>query len=161
MTAPDSPWTPARLSTLDAVVEHLLPADADAAADPDSGVGGGATEAGVVDSIVANLETPFFAGQAPFVHAALDELGERAAAVDPAADGFAALDPAAREALLRGLETSDNAYLAHAVVLVLQLALEGYLGEPARGGNRGAVGWRRLGLGADGPRRRLIRDEAV
>lgn len=84
------------------------------------------------------------------VLAALDEVEERSGATD-----FADLEPDDKETLLRGLEADDNPYLAHALVLLVQLGLEGLLCDPSRGGNRDAVGWRGLGLPIDGPARRL------
>ncbi|MEM8960103.1 MAG: gluconate 2-dehydrogenase subunit 3 family protein [Acidobacteriota bacterium] len=127
---------------LEAVVHHILPS---------------ACAASVATFIVARLDDDGregndgrdgnrFAGNAPLMLAVLEELGE---------SRFSNLDQAEREAALRHIETNDNPYLVHGLRMLLQLILEGGLGDPRHGGNPDGITWRRLGLPPSGPERCL------
>ena len=67
---------------------------------------------------------------------------------------FVALDVAARDDILRRL--ADNQMRPDGfsgplfVRIVLALTLEGFLGDPRHGGNKGGVGWRAVGFSPDG-----------
>ena len=135
---PMEDWTQARRRTLAAVSEHLVP--------PLHVEDRHEVRLAVANYVVAALSEPRFAAQAPLVWAALDELDARCG------DGrsFADIAPEKREFLLRELEAESNPYLSHAVVILLQLSLEGFLCDPARGGNPRGVNWSRLGLPKEG-----------
>lgn len=68
--------------------------------------------------------------------------------------GFAALDAAAQDDLL--LRLSENKMRPDGfqgptfVRVMLALTLEGYLGDPRHGGNKGGLGWRTLGFSPEG-----------
>ncbi len=131
-----SDWTPVRLKTLDAVLAHILPVPTSA----------------VRAYVVQRFSSVESAGHAPFVLALLDEAEERAGE-----GGFSACDAPQREALLRALEADESPYFIHALGLVLQIGLEGLLGDPIHGGNPGGQAWIDLGLTAEGPQRRFRR----
>ncbi len=162
----DTPdWTPIRLETLAAAVEHLLPM-AEAHSKPTLSPAERCQTAEAVARFVTEaLSSPRWEAQQPFVLAALDELHDLAS--NPDSEGLtdgrrrslAETTPAERERLLRHLEVDSNPYLPHAVGLLLQLGLEGFLGDPRHGGNPDGLGWTSLGLTPLGPRRRLSTGE--
>jgi len=150
-------WTPGRRATLIAVMEQILPL-------PDCVEVGGPTDRDSVQAATAayvarTMIEERLAGHLPLVLAALDELDELAGRDHSDRQGFADLTGDSRETLLRRLEADSNAYLSHAVNLLVQLGLEGYLGDPERGGNPEGVGWRSIGLTEQGPGRRLSSSE--
>ncbi len=67
---------------------------------------------------------------------------------------FAALDDAARDDIIRRLV--DNAMRPDGfsgptfVRIVMALTLEGFLGDPRHGGNKGGIGWKTVGFSPDG-----------
>ena len=144
--SPDDDWTPERRHTLAAVLSHLLPSPG-----PPPGAGETSVTA-VAETVRRDLAEPELAAREPWLLALLDELDDRAQGVG---GPMASHDAKTREELLREVEAGDNAYLSQALRWLLQMALEAYLGDPERGGNPGGESWRALGLGPDGPRRRL------
>ena len=144
--SPSEDWTRERRRTLEAVLDHLLPWSG-----PASGPGE-TIVAAVAGTVRRDLAEPGLATREPWLLALLDELDDRARdAGRPMADH----DAKTRETLLREIEAGDNAYLTQALRWLLEMALEAYLGDPDRGGNPGGGSWRALGLGVEGPRRRL------
>lgn len=146
----ETDWTSARRRTLAAVVGHLVPSAE--AHGPEHGI-----HLATADYVARTLSTPQFVSQCPLVLAALDELDERAGESTTAQQKRTLADTTSveREDLLRQLEADSNPYLAHAITLLVQLSLEGFLGDPAHGGNPQGQGWIDLGLGQEGLRRRL------
>lgn len=96
----------------------------------------GAREAGVIHFIDQSLGT-FMAQAGDALRHGLAALNERAAA---AGGRFAELSEAAQDALLRAEEDSPFFGLMHF------LTVAGMFAMPARGGNRGEVGWKLLGF---------------
>lgn len=128
--------------TLEAVCERLLPRDADA----------GASDAGVINYVDAQL------GQAP-VNAFLPMFRFAVRHLDAGARrrgraSFAALTAEQQDQSLRELAAGRLGPVAGArfVRVLLALTLEGFLGDPIYGGNRGGVGWRMIGFEPIEPR---------
>jgi hypothetical protein len=120
-----------RRLTLSAALARLMP----------PGVGPGAVEAGAADYVERRVAAT--GAEAALLANGLDLLERRA--LDLAGLPFAALEPARQDEVLRALAVESEAGAACLRRLVL-LALEGSFCHPARGGNRGGVGWRFVGL---------------
>lgn len=118
---------------MEAVLEQLL---------PDGVVAGvpGAREARVADHVRRELAQPHFQHFARAVQRGLGELD--ALSLREAGRPFAAL-PAPQQRALLGRFQADPFF-----EVLRTLALEGYLGSPAPGGNPQAVVWKAFGIGA-------------
>jgi len=110
----------------------------------------GAKEAGVIGYFRAELAKEQFHGIAREIRRGLqrlDALSRREGAGQP----FAALPAAAQDDLLRRFQTGQiqagRFDTRRFFELVFTLALEGYLGDPAYGGNREGRVWAALGVG--------------
>jgi gluconate 2-dehydrogenase gamma chain len=113
-------------ATLRAVLARLIPADEH---------GPGAVEAGVLSFLDSEL-----AG------ALRGRRGRYAAGLDALGPDFAELDPAEQDAILRRAEAGElGAELRAWFELVLGDCIDGYLSDPAYGGNRGSAGWKVVG----------------
>lgn len=133
---------------LDAVIEaasaRMLPSDD----------GPGAREAGVIEYLRAALDLPVYRAQ----RRRLLDGARRLVAIarrDWGAD-FTALSPEEQDRVLVHLQAGredegdlDGARFVHDL---LSLSLEGFLGDPCHGGNRGEVGWEFIGYRPGGPR---------
>jgi gluconate 2-dehydrogenase gamma chain len=127
----------ARRRTLAAAAERILPADD----------GPGAAAAGVAAYVESALHEEALQPVRPLLEHGLDLLD--ALAREHHAAGFAACGPAAQDDVLRRLEglegraeTWPRAFLRRLVLL----SLEGFLCDPARGGNRDGLGWQSVGF---------------
>jgi gluconate 2-dehydrogenase gamma chain len=138
--APAEPGDGLDRVTLAAACDRLLPGK--------HGVLPSATEAGVVDFFVRELEAPMFSRVKPFVAKGLAHLEAEAQRSKGAA--FATLTPADQDAILRRFQENDVALTDFSAPrwfeLVLTFALEGWLGPPSRGGNKDARTWDALGI---------------
>lgn len=123
-----------RRRTLAAAVERILPA----------GDGPGAAEAGVAAGVERALGEPFFRGLRPAIEQALDRLEARAEELH--ARGFAACAAGEQEALLGALAEDPSPWARFVFRTLVELAVEGFLGDPIHGGNRGFLGWEWIGL---------------
>ncbi len=127
-------------ATLGAVCDRLLPGK--------PGVLPTASEAGVGDFVVRELEAPMFSKVKPFVAAGLGHL--TAEAEKAKGKPFAELAPADQDELLRRFQTGDVAVpdfsAARWFELVLTFALEGWLGPPSHGANKDGKTWDALGI---------------
>ena len=127
-------------ATLAAVCNRLLPGK--------PGVLPSASEAGVTDFMVRELDAPMFSKVKPFVAKGLGHL--TAEAQKEKGTPFAKLEPADQDALLRRFQENDVAIADFSASrwfeLVLTFALEGWLGPPSRGGNKDGKTWDALGI---------------
>lgn len=129
-------FTPARRSTLQAVVERILP----------GGDGPGAAEADAAVGFERAMLHPFFRGLRPGIEGILDRLQSRAAQLY--AQEFSACAPGEQDELLRGLEQDPNPWVRFLFRSLIGFSLEGFLSDPVHGGNRSFQGWEALGLQA-------------
>jgi gluconate 2-dehydrogenase gamma chain len=127
-------------ATLGAVCDRLLPGK--------PGVLPSASEAGVTDFFLRELDAPMFSKVKPFVAKGLGHLAAEAQKERGAP--FAKLAPADQDALLRRFQENDVAIADFSASrwfeLVLTFALEGWLGPPSRGGNKDGKTWDALGI---------------
>lgn len=124
--------------TLAAMLDRLIPADAQ---------GPGAVDAGVLDYVMSRYAGPGHdeAGRYARGLEHLDDLARRRHGT-----GFAASPAAAQDALLAELEAEALALpeaqrASSFFETVLRHAREGMFGDPVHGGNRGYAGWDLLG----------------
>jgi hypothetical protein len=139
---PHEPFDPLAIAVLTALVNHLLPGDP-ARALP------AALDAGVLDYLIA-------AAKAPGMGALRNEVLKLARHLDLAAKDmfkatFSELNDRDREALVIADAAGDKGARptfspARALEATLRLSLEGYLGHPHHGGNRGASVWDALAI---------------
>lgn len=129
--------TPVRRGTLEAVVERILPA----------GRGPGGGETGAAGSFESAMHDPFYAGLRPGIEQVLDWLEGRAGELH--ACGFAACGAGEQDELLRTLEADPNPWMQFVFRVLIELTLEGFLGDPVHGGNRSFRGWEAVGLAAE------------
>ncbi len=140
MSAPPC-FEPRATLVLEAIVDRLVPADADP----------GACAAGALDYVIRHCEAHGEARQA--LAAGLEHLDRLAA--QRSGCGFAELPEAAREALLAELEREPAGGGSRGFFeRVLALTMEGFYTNPEGGGNRGAVSWKMLGYDPRRPRQR-------
>jgi gluconate 2-dehydrogenase gamma chain len=127
-------------TTLTAVCDRLLPGT--------PGALPSASEAGVADFVVRELDAPMFSKVKPFVAKGLAHLSAEAEKQKGAA--FAKLVPADQDELLRRFQTGDVAIADFSAPrwfeIVLTFALEGWLGPPSHGANKDAKTWDALGI---------------
>jgi gluconate 2-dehydrogenase gamma chain len=127
-------------TTLTAVCDRLLPGT--------PGALPSASEAGVADFVVHELDAPMFSKVKPFVAKGLAALSAEAQKVKGAP--FAKLAPADQDVLLRRFQENDVAVpdfsASRWFELVLTFALEGWLGPPSHGANKDAKTWDALGV---------------
>lgn len=129
-------FAPEQRTALAALCAHLLPGDD----------GPGAADAGCADFIALQLARPEFGLLRGVAQSGLQALD--AAARQHAAARFADLTDDQREQVLAKLRADqrrgfDGDRFVH---LMLVLVLEGFLCDPAHGGNRDGVGWRYVGF---------------
>ncbi|MEK7865923.1 MAG: gluconate 2-dehydrogenase subunit 3 family protein [Planctomycetota bacterium] len=141
---PPGPIPPDLDAVLEAAASRMLPSDD----------GPGAREAGTMDYLRAALELPIYRA-----HRARLLDGARRLEATARRDwgsGFTALDPADQDRVLIHLQAGreddggfDGGRFVHDL---LSLSLEGFLGDPRHGGNRGEAGWEFIGYRPGGPR---------
>jgi gluconate 2-dehydrogenase gamma chain len=164
---PDVYFHPAELTFVEAAVARIIPKD---------DLGPGAKEAGVATFIDHQLAGPYGRAERWYMqgpwHDGTKEQGYqlkltpaqvyRSAIADIDAHcrdryankAFAALDPASQDEVLGALEKGEL-HLANAPAdtffnLLLDNTIEGFLADPAYGGNRDFIGWKLVGF--PGPR---------
>jgi gluconate 2-dehydrogenase gamma chain len=136
-----------RRRTLAAAVARILPA----------GDGPGAAETGVAGAVESALAAPFFRGIRGGFEQALDGLEARARALHGRA--FSACAAAEQDALLRAIEEDPSPWTRFVFRSLVELSLEGFLGDPVHGGNRGFLGWEWIGLAPEDVRSGRCRGE--
>jgi gluconate 2-dehydrogenase gamma chain len=134
--------TPAQATTLEAVLERLLPTDA---------TGPGAKEANVLRYIDWSLAGELNMFLAPY-QSAIAAIDTYAQATNGAA--FAALGATQQDAILTHMQTGTATGFTPSSAAVFTMirthAIQGMFGDPAHGGNVGFVGWKLVGF--PGPR---------
>ncbi len=131
-------------AVLVAASSRILPSDG----------GPGAREAGVIEYIARALAGRYHAGLRPLFSEGVRRLNRMARA--GWRRPFVDLEPEEQDRILLHFEVGraneaafDGSEFFHRL---LELTLEGFLGDPVHGGNAGEVGWRSLGLSLGGPR---------
>jgi hypothetical protein len=128
------------MATLTAVCDRLLPGKA--------GTLPRASEVGVPDFVVRELDAPMFSKVKLFAAKGLRHLSAEAQQEKGAP--FAKLAPADQDALLRRFQENDVAIpdfsASRWFEIVLTFALEGWLGPPSRGANKDGRTWDALGI---------------
>lgn len=135
MTSSHRTFTNAEWVTLNAVVDRVLPKDADP----------GALDANVPEYIDRILQTPQLEQmRANFVPglAAIERRAQRMFKV-----GFAQATPPQQDELITLFKNSpEKSGEARWYEILIVLVLEGFLGDPSYGGNQGEVGWKLVGF---------------
>lgn len=126
--------TPERRRTLHAVVARILPGTH----------GPGAADTGVAAAVEGALQHRSGRWIRRGIEYTLDQVQERAAARH--GREFCACPPAAQDELLQALERDPHPGLRFVFRSLIVLSLEGLLGDPAHGGNRGFRAWDAMGL---------------
>lgn len=139
---PGAPYPPRALATLQALVEILLPGDADLSLPPGS-------DAGVVEFLQS-------ASREPGLGAVRNDILKLTRFLDQGAQSLRGVrfseltDPAAQAQLVAEAAAEQNPrgrfVPARAVEATLRLCLEGYLGHPHHGGNRDFSVWQALNI---------------
>ncbi|QOC22776.1 gluconate 2-dehydrogenase subunit 3 family protein [Wenzhouxiangella sp. AB-CW3] len=138
MSAPDTEAQFRRW--LECLAEHVIPDTA----------GHGPDTAGVAQYLHGLVESPR-GGQLRAMVTELQAAMTRAGLPDTAT--FPKLARHDREAILETLAESKDARFRACWVSFIEFCLEGYLCDPARGGNRNEAGWRQVGMrGPEMPR---------
>jgi gluconate 2-dehydrogenase gamma chain len=134
--------TPAQATTLEAVLERLLPTDA---------TGPGAKEANVLRYIDWSLagDLKVFVGPYQSAIAAIDAYAHAQYGA-----AFAALNATQQDTILTNMEgntaTGFSPSSSAVFTMIRTHAIQGMFGDPAHGGNVGFVGWKLVGF--PGPR---------
>jgi hypothetical protein len=141
---PEAPATPQQkgvgVDGLRAVCDRLLPGK--------PGLIPSASQVGVPEFVLKELQTPMFVKVGAFVATGLEHLTNEA----KNAHGklFQELAPADQDALLRRFQENDvqiaDFSASRWFELVLTFALEGWLGPPSHGANKDAKTWDALGI---------------
>ncbi len=128
--------TAAQWNALDAACERLLPRDQDP----------GASEAGVVNYIDAQLVYPPISSFRPLLQAGAQELDRLAASRGKRR--FSELPSDEQDSLLTGIQRSRMGQYSGGrfFEVLLALTLEGFFSDPVYGGNRDGVGWKMIKL---------------
>lgn len=135
LTSSHRTFTDAEWAVLVAVVDRLLPKDADP----------GGVELGVPEYIDRMLQTETMAQMKTNFVPGVSALDRRATRMFQ--KGFAACTPAQQDELLTIFKDSpEKSGEARWYEMAIVLALEGYLGDPAYGGNKDGQGWKTVGF---------------
>jgi gluconate 2-dehydrogenase gamma chain len=126
--------TVAQRIVLAAAAERILPSDD----------GPGAAETGAAAYIERLLETDRFRSWQPLFEDGLGRLEELAAELHGLP--FPDCSEDARDEVLRRLQTDPDRLRQAFFRQLVSLTLEGFLCDPAHGGNRGGLGWSYLGV---------------
>ena len=142
--AASPPFTPQQRATLAAACERILP----------GGEGfPGAADTGVIDFAAAELRRPELGEIRKRIDGGLLALDRRSARAF-AGKRFVDLAAAEQDRILR--ETQTGSLQGEELLRILiSLTLEGFLGDPAYGGNRDAAGWKLIGAAPTSERGRL------
>lgn len=125
---------PPQRAMLAAALARIIPTDRDP----------GATEADVVEYVDRELARPEYAAVKTAVLAGLTALGRLSSRA--ARSTFIALSAAEQDQVLHETQRASERGKDFLFVLTV-LALEGFLGDPRWGGNKGGAGWRFIGYG--------------
>lgn len=125
---------PPQRALLAATLARIIPTDRDP----------GAAEADVVEYVDRELARPEYAAVKGAVLAGLTALGRRS--MRAAKAGFEALSAAEQDQILHETQRSGDRGKDFLFVVTV-LAIEGFLGDPRWGGNKGGAGWRFIGYG--------------
>jgi gluconate 2-dehydrogenase gamma chain len=128
--------TDAQLRALEAAAKRILP----------SGEGPGAAETGAAEVCKRAIRDDHFRAVRPHVLAGLDEL--QAAARQRFGRDFPDCPPTQQDELLRSIERSGTWRSKLFFAFLIHHTLEGFLGEPAHGGNQDGLGWMFIGMEA-------------
>jgi len=128
---------PLARAALAALASRLIPAD---------DLGPGAVEAGA-DNYIATALQEALAAQADSYRAGLATVDDES--LRDTGHRFAELDPPRQDELLERWAASG--LLAEFVETVREHTIEGFLGDPVHGGNRGRAGWELIGYTPPGP----------
>lgn len=130
--------------TLGAMCERLVPSED----------GAGAREAGVAEYVNRALSTRFCAPWYPGIREGLRRLDRLS--LDRWKSPFANLNVDWKDQAIRFLQAGgcdEDSFRGESFVhRLLELTLEGFLGDPVHGGNRGETGWQYIGTKPGGPR---------
>lgn len=113
----------------------------------------GAAEAGVIDFAASELQRPELGEIRRRVLGGLLALDRRAARVH-GGKAFVELAPSEQDALIAETQRS-SAQGEQFVRILISITLEGFLGDPSYGGNRGGIGWKVTGAAPFSERGRL------
>jgi gluconate 2-dehydrogenase gamma chain len=128
-------FTDAEWAILVAAVDRMLPGDEDP----------GGVEAGVPEYIDRMLVSPLLSQMKTNFLSGLPALDRRAQRLFKA--GFAHATPVQQDEVLAIFKNSpEKSGEARWYEILLVLCLEGFLGDPSYGGNRGEVGWKLVGF---------------
>ncbi len=144
LPAESPPFSVSQLATLEAACVRILPGDEGVA---------GAADAGVIDFAAAELRRPELVEIRKRIVGGLLALDRRAAR-SFGKEGFAALEPSQQDAILSETQTGSLQGEQFLRILI-SLTLEGFLSDPAYGGNRNGVGWAVTGAAPTSERGRL------
>lgn len=123
--------------TLAAAAARILPSDD----------GPGAAEAGVADYVVSALGEERLNGWLPFFVHGLGRI--EAISGETLGKRFPEAAPAEQDEILRQLQAAPEPHLRHFFGQLVRLCVEGFVGDPRYGGNRGGLGWRYVGYPHD------------
>ena len=130
LTFTDGEW-----AILVAAVDRMLPRDEDP----------GGVEAGVPEYIDRMLQSPVLAQMKTNFLSGLPALDRRAQRLHKV--GFAQATPVQQDEVLAIFKNSpEKSGEARWYEILLVLCLEGFLGDPSYGGNKGEVGWKLVGF---------------
>ncbi len=125
---------PPQRALLAAALARIIPTDRDP----------GAAEADVVEYVDRELARPEYSAVKTSVLAGLTALGRLSARA--AKSTFEKLSPAEQDQILHETQRASERGKDFLFVLTV-LAIEGFLGDPRWGGNKGGAGWRFIGYG--------------
>jgi hypothetical protein len=125
---------PERSRTLHAVVQRFLPGTN----------GPGAADTGVAAALETALQHRSWRAMRPWLEHTLDQLQSQAGALH--GREFCACSSAAQDELLQALERDPHPARRLVFRSLIVLSLEGLLGDPVHGGNRGFRAWEAMGL---------------
>jgi len=118
---------------LEAAVERLLPSDD----------GPGARETGVAAYVERALNRRWYRHLFSLFEEGMDFLQTLSSEIE---DGnFLDLEPARQDEVLRQAQVYPNTDARRFFAHLLEISLEGFLGDPRHGGNRDGLGWSYLG----------------
>lgn len=125
---------PPQRALLAAALARIIPTDRDP----------GAAEADVIEYVDRELARPEYSAVKTSVLAGLTALGRLSSRA--AKSTFETLSPAEQDQILHETQRASERGKDFLFVLTV-LAIEGFLGDPRWGGNKGGAGWRFIGYG--------------
>lgn len=129
--------TDTQSATLRAAAARILPSED----------GPGAAEAGVAVYVITALGEERLNGWLPFFVHGLGRI--EAISRETLGKDFPEAAPEEQDEVLRQLQAMPEPHLRHFFGQLVRLCIEGFLGDPRYGGNRGSLGWRYVGYPLD------------